>query len=161
MNIDGLEYKKHDKKHMHTGEVRIPLYISRGHAFRKLCNDNTLGLLIHFLSYVVRGKNFNPEVDLYEEYYKKGFLATCWSQNKLAEKFEVTQQAIAKRVKKLESYGCLKVEHKIIHGKVQNVYVLGTVVESTVAGKKVVKEDIYAWKALAKMDLPNVAEHGA
>lgn len=146
----------YEKKHKHTCDLRVPNYVIRGGTtYRDLAKENCTYLLEFLLSYIVRGKNKNSEVDLYEEYYKKGYLATCWAQSKLADIMGVSRSAIANKIKRLEDLGCLNIHKKVIHGKVQNVYVLGTVTEKIEGNKKVFYEDIYAWKAILKHDLSN------
>lgn len=79
------------------------------------------------LAYVIRKnpKKGTGAFKLYENYYQKGKLASRWSQEDIAEYFEVSQPTVSRMMTKIVKLGYVKIDKVKVHNKVCNVYILG------------------------------------
>jgi len=80
--------------------------------------------------YIVRGPMKNDPLNLYENYFLKGKLASSWTINKLASQLNYSPTTIIEHLKDLKRKGCLKVvpvprKHTWDNQK-HNIYILGT-----------------------------------
>ncbi|MCK4526445.1 hypothetical protein KAW18_03670 [candidate division WOR-3 bacterium] len=112
--------------------VRTPLSVYRNLKLYKEVNV-CLPIYQYIISCIFRGEHGGDKFDLYNNYFKRGILASSVSLRKLAEVHGITKKTVEKRIKILIEYGFMKIEKidtvfkkkgKIIGGK-QNIYILG------------------------------------
>lgn len=117
-------------------EVRIPNDLVSNKEFLKFIRSDEYGLFLYLQAHIIRGQQKKEFINLYQNYYKEGLLATQWNQEALAEKFDVDERTIKRWIKSLvdrkfikinkEIKGNTKVGNKKIYIK-WNVYTLGEV----------------------------------
>lgn len=80
--------------------------------------------------FIVRGKQRDDKLSLYEKYYQNGKLVSCLSQRRLSEEFGLSTNTIGKYIKQLKSDGVIKLivvpGKDAWDGKKHHVYELGT-----------------------------------
>lgn len=106
----------------------MPLEYLRTKVFADLCDSRGSKMYFYLRSYIIRGNPIGGtgKLKLYEDYYKKGYLVSKWSQEKLAEVFDVKQPTISKYIKSLEEKGYIQKDIKYIGQTPCNIYIIGT-----------------------------------
>jgi len=86
-----------------------------------------LALCLYLCRYVCRSKEMYKNLDIYTDYYLKGYLAATFESRKLADKFGYkSKNSILDQVKILIRLRWVRVKQVSIgRGRNQNVYVLG------------------------------------
>lgn len=88
-------------------------------------------LYFYLRAYIIAGKLHNDMLNLYNNYYKKGYLAASMPISKLARDLSAGRDTIKSKLKELEKDGIIKIE--MIHAKdswdnqPHNVYIFGNI----------------------------------
>ena len=122
-------------------EFRIPISVMEKEEYLKFCGRKSFALYCIMYSYIVRSSfEFWPlGVDIYNNYYRNGYLACRWSQRHFAEKLMTDQSKVSRMIKELEDNEYIKVDKVKHKGKKSCIYVLGTHDFDE-------KENLYLWK---------------
>jgi hypothetical protein len=100
--------------------VSINIRIIRSEEYRKLMKGPDT-VYNYMRAYIIRGKLKNDWLNLKTTYYDNGFLACCFSYEKLAEACFMDRYTIKKYIKSFEDDGILTIE-RVGHKK---VFILG------------------------------------
>jgi len=112
-------------------QFRIDLELLLTDSFNELLSNKSCKVYFFLLAYLVRGKVTtklnNKYVDLYEVFYKNGFLVSKWTQKDIAIHLNYTQSTVSKYLTNLLEKGLIKTQDISIQNKKYNIYILGTI----------------------------------
>lgn len=102
-------------------------YVIQNNEYRRIFKSPTT-LYEYMWSRIIRGKMKNDIYDIYNKYYKKGFLASTISLRELSKKCYMHTHTIAKYTDLWEKKGVIKRDKAPtgVKGQYQYIYILGT-----------------------------------
>ena len=139
----------HKKKDRYSSYLEVPTLLATNRLWCRWTMRPEAVIYPYILAYIVRGKIKDAYFDLYNDYYKKGLLASQVKEDRLAKIFGKSKFTISRWIKEIEKVGLIKIDRLKHHTYYHNIYIVGTIKNGV---EQLYRDDVFGPTALTRED---------